>query len=546
MKKIPLIWIILLCMGRSYINAESAITPPIAITLQLPSHKTVAQPPLQHDEDTLSVDFSNTSVSSIVRSIADLYNLNVVIPESLSGNASIKLHHVTWQQVFKELLEPRGFSYTMENNIVRIRGKAETDQEPMRSEVFVVNYANLNEIKAAISAFIDTKNGGKIQTDSRSNSLIITEKPAQVRQIQSIVEQLDQPTPQVMIASKFVEVGDNDTKNLGINWQSLAGYKLSVSGGLQNSSSSSSGSGGNTGTPAGSISRVIGETSGYKLNPDGTKDRTSTLFSRVDSAVLSADQFNVVLSALYTMTDTKVVSNPTIVTLNNVPANVTIAQQYPLPQYSYNDQTGTFEVSGFDYKDIGITMKVTPQVNRAGFITLNVKPELSTQNGSAAIFSSSGTNPVQIPIINSRSTESVVSLKDGYTLAIGGLSDQQDTDAINKVPILGDIPLLGRLFKSTSKQTIKRNLVIFITAKTLDSAGATYKDVLDPRVLHEMKVLPSEIPGYQVPKETIENLEAVARNQNDLQELEWANKLATEQLALNTLQGNSQMSLDFN
>ena len=538
MKKIPLIWISLVCMGGSCIYAEDSAASPIAVTLQLPSHTTVATPPLQHEEDKLSVDFSNTAISSIVRSIADLYNLNVVIPESLSGNASIKLHHVTWQQVFKELLEPRGFSYTTEDDIVRIRGQAETNQEPMRSEVFTVNYANLTEIKTALSTFIDSKNGGKIQTDSRSNSLIITEKPAQIRQIQNIIEQLDQPTPQVMIASKFVEVGDNDTKNLGINWQSLAGYKLSVSGGLQNSSSSSSGSGGNTGTPAGSISRVIGETSGYKLNADGTKDRTSTLFSRVDSAVLSADQFNVVLSALYTMTDTKVVSNPTIVTLNNVPANVTIAQQYPLPQYSYNDQTGSFEVSGFDYKDIGITMKVTPQVNRAGFITLNVKPELSTQNGTTSIFSSSGTNPVQIPIINSRSTESVVSLKDGYTLAIGGLSDQQDTDTINKVPILGDIPLLGRLFKSTSKQIIKRNLVIFITAKTLDSSGATYKDVLDPRVLHEMKVLPSEIPGYQVPQETLDSFDAVAKNKNDLEELKWQSQLANEKLALNTLQTN--------
>lgn len=542
MKKLPLVCISAFSFGGYFLYADDAVSP-VAVTLQLPSQKALPVTPLQTQEDKLSVDFSNTSVSSIVRSIADLYELNVVIPESLSGNASIKLHHVSWQQVFKELLEPRGFSYTVDDSIVRIRGKAETDQEPMRSEVFVVNYANLNDIKSALTPFVDTKNGGKIQTDSRSNSLIITEKPAQVRQIQSIVEQLDQPTPQVMIASKFVEIGDNDTKNLGINWQSLSGYKLAVSGGLQSSDSGGSGSSGtangNSGTPAGSISRVIGETTGYKLNADGTKDRTSTLFTRTDSAVLSADQFNVVLSALYTSSDTKVVSNPTIVTLNNVPANVTIAQQYPLPQYSYNDQTGTFEVSGFDYKDIGITMKVTPQVNKAGFITLNVKPELSTQNGTTPIFNSSGTNPVLIPLINSRSTESIVSLKDGYTLAIGGLSDQQNTDTINKVPILGDIPLLGRLFKSTSKQIIKRNLVIFITAKTLDAAGATYKDVFDPRVLHDMKITPSEIPGYKLPQSTLDQLDGVVQHKNDLEEMKWEDQLAVEKAALVALQVNN-------
>jgi type IV pilus assembly protein PilQ len=525
---IPLIffWIVASAQGAEPTSAVMPSTA-LAVTLELPSHKESVAPTMERKEQTLSVDFANAPVNNIIRSVADLYELNVVIPESLSGNASIKLHKVTWQQVFKELLEPRGFSYNIDDNIIRIRGKSESDQEPMRSEVFIVNYANLTDIKNALTPFVDMKAGGKLQTDNRSNALIITEKPAQIREIQRIVEQLDQPTPQVMIASKFVEIGDNDTKNLGVNWQSLSGYRLSASGGLQNSSDQGTSSG-NTGTPTGSISRIIGKTSTYEVLADGTKNPAGTAFSRLDSVVLSADQFNVVLSALNTQTGTKVVSNPTIVTLNNVPANVAIAQQYPLPQYSYNDQTGTFEVSGFDYKDIGITMKVTPQVNKAGFITLNVKPELSTQNGTVNIFNSAGTNPVQIPIINSRTTESIVTLKDGYTLAIGGLSDQQKTDTVTKVPLLGSLPLIGLLFSSKSKQLVQRNLVIFITAKTLDAGGATYKDVLDPRVIHDMKITPSEIPGYKLPDASLAHLDQVAQQRNQVQELDFQNRLENE------------------
>ncbi len=483
-------------------------------------------------QDTVSVDFPNESVRTIIRNVADLYDLNVVIPESLVGNASIKLHNVTWQQIFQVLLEPMGFTYTTEHNIVRIRGKAEADQEPMETSVFVINYANLKDMKAALTTFVDAKAGGRLQTDDRSNAVIITEKPAQIRQIEKIIAQLDQPTPQVMIQSKFVEVTDNDTKNLGINWQSMSGYTLTASGGLNGGTTGDAT--GNIGVPAGNISRIFGQTSTYAVNAAGVKSYEGTNFSRADSAVLSAGQFSVILSALNSLNGTKLVSNPTIVTLNNVEANVVVSQQYPIPQYTYNDQTGTFEVSGFDFKDIGITMKVLPQVNKAGFITLNVKPELSSQTGTNVAFggTTSGANSVNLPIIDSRRTESIVTIKDGYTLAIGGLVQNQKGDIINKVPILGDLPLIGLAFRSTTKTLTKRNLIIFITAKTLDPSGATYEDVFDQRILHEMRVTPADVPGYKVPEPEATEMKAIQATRERIARAEVDARLGQERLAL--------------
>ena len=215
-------------------------------------------------------------------------------------------------------------------------------------------------------------------------------------------------------------------------------------------------------------------------------------------------------------------------------ANVVVSQQYPLPQYTYNDQTGTFEVSGFDYKDIGITMKVLPQVNKAGFITLNVKPELSNQTGANVPFggASTGANSVTLPIIDSRRTESIVTIKDGYTLAIGGLVSNQKRDIINKVPILGDIPLIGLAFRSTTKSLDKRNLIIFITAKTLDPSGATYEDVFDQRILHEMRVTPSDVPGYKVPEPEAAEMKAIQASRERIARAEVDARLGQERLAL--------------
>jgi len=527
-------------------EAPAVANPPAASAVpepSLPAHPSIVvnipqpmpEPPSTAPEadHTIAVDFMNESVRHIIRYIADLYDLNVVIPDTLDGNISIKLRGVTWQQVFQVILEPLGYIYTYEGNIIRIRGKSQVDQEPVTTAVFIVNYADLKDVQQSISALIDEKTGGKVQIDKRSNAIIITERPSRIRDIEKIIKQLDAPTPQVMIESKFVEVTDNDQKNLGINWQSLSGYTLSVSGGLANSDSSSSATGGNTGTPAGVLSSVLSKATGYTINPDGSKTYKGES-ARVQSAVLSASQFNLVLSALNTFQDAKVLSNPTVVTLNNVEASVTVSTQYPLPQYSYNDQTGTFEVSGFDYKDVGIMMKVLPQINSEGFITLNVKPELSTFNTSTVSFggTSTGANSVQLPIIDSRRTKSIVTLRDGYTLAIGGLLSSDQGNTVNKVPILGDLPLIGLAFRSVSKSLRKRNLIIFITAKSIDPAGATYKDVFDPRTLHEMRVTPADVPGYKLPDCLHEQMESIEKKRQDIADMQLDQRLQAEKCML--------------
>ena len=143
---------------------------------------------------------------------------------------------------------------------------------------------------------------------------------------------------------------------------------------------------------------------------------------KVLTAVFSADQFNVVLSALTTLSKTRIVSNPTIVTLNNTEATINVGEEYPIPKYQYNQQTGNLEVNGFDYRSIGINLKVTPQVNARGFVKLNLDPEVSAR-GVNVTFGSA-----QIPIIATRKAHTQVSLKDGSTLGIGGMMRKQTTN----------------------------------------------------------------------------------------------------------------------
>ncbi len=214
----------------------------------------------------------------------------------------------------------------------------------------------------------------------------------------------------------------------------------------------------------------------------------------ITTSVFSAGDFNVLLSALKTNNETKLVSNPTVVTLNNIPATIAIAEEFPIPSYTYNTERGTFEVSNFEYRPIGIILKVTPQVNERDFIRLTLEPEVSSQAGSTSF---GGAGGAEIPIIATRKATTQVTIRNGYTMGIGGLVENVRTDGSSKVPLLGSIPGLGRLFSSSSKNETARNLLIFITAKTLDPDGAPIGEVFDPNVTRGMKIKETDLPGHR-------------------------------------------------
>jgi type IV pilus assembly protein PilQ len=526
--------------------------------------------PVTRDKDTLSVDFPDEDIKTILRNVADLFELNLVVPESLTGKTSIKLRDVTWRQIFQVVLSPAGYTYVEEGNIIKIVSNELLQQEPGSTEVFILNNAKAADIKPTIDGLIDAATGGKIVIDARSNSLVITERPSRMSRIRTIIEQLDKATDQVMIESKFVEVTDRDTRNIGVNWSGLdhlqlgagsmsqtfsrdRGQTIGNGNGSTNSDTLTTTNTGpiNTTTTTNTAATTTGTTttsSGDLLTFDKITgaplvttippiSNTSTVItpatsttvttsspattgyvenianslnslmniantggtSRVATAVFSASDFNVILSALKTLDNTKIVSNPTIVTLNNTEATLNIGEEFPVPSYTYNSERGSFEVSGFAYKPIGVILKVTPQVNARGIVKMTIEPEVSQRNGATSF---GGAGGASIPIIATRKAKTQVSLKDGYTMGIGGLITTSQDHGGTKVPLLGDIPLLGKLFSSKTVNDVSSNLLIFITAKTVSADGASPEEVFDPRSVQAVGMSRDELPGYRASKGT--------------------------------------------
>ena len=513
--------------------AQDTATPPPAAKHEgaAPAQAPAAVPAenkavVSKGKDTLSVDFPDEEIRVVLRNVADLFDLNLVIPETLQGKTSIKLRDVTWRQIYQVVLQPVGYTIVEDGNIIKVVTQESLNLEPLTTEVFVLNYAKASEIKPSLDSLVDAKVGGKIVVDARSNALVVTERGSVMQKLKPIVVSLDRPNEQVMIESKFIEVTNADVKNIGVNWASLSNYKVGVGqmtknytqttgvetkSGIteknldpavwQDGSSRATQIGGAGLVPAVAHSTwtdaagVVHDQTSY--TDLGVGSSVSNLFSdsvtRATTAVFSAGQFDLILSALQTQNNTKLVSNPTVVTLNNTEASINMGDEIPIPNFTYNQEQGVFQISGFTYKPVGIILKVTPQVNTAGFIKLSVEPEVSSTDPTKdKIFGSA-----QLPVITTRKAKTQVTMKDGFTLGIGGMVQKSDNKGQTKVPVLGDIPGLGRLFRSDTKNMQSTNLIIFLTAKTIKPDGGEVSEVFDPRLIRQMEVQKSDMPGYR-------------------------------------------------
>jgi type IV pilus assembly protein PilQ len=435
-------------------------------------------------KDTLSVDFPDEEIRTILRNVADLFELNLVIPDTLQGRTSLKLREVTWRQIFQVILSPIGYTFVEDGNIIKIVSQDSLLAEPVSTEIFIINYAKADDILKTITTLVDPASGGKIIVDQRSNALVVTERPSRLGRIRPIIEKLDRATDQVMIESKFIEITAGNEHELGLNWSVGGGSK----GGIYNSYSK--GSGGATGSynPA-----YVAPIAPNLVGPIAIGNP-----STVTTNLLTGADYSAILRAAESSNSARVVNNPTLVTLNNVQAEINIGEEYPIPSYTYNAERGAFEVSGFEYKPIGVLLKVTPQINSEGFIKLTLEPEIS-QRGLPVNFG--GASGAEIPIINTRKTKTQVSLQDGHTLGIGGLIKDDETSGKSQLPILGSIPVIGRLFQNKTKEKNRTNLLIFITAKVISPKNAKPEEIYDPRVLSEAQLKRSDITGYRDTKD---------------------------------------------
>ncbi|QJT12693.1 type II secretion system protein GspD [Aeromonas sp. 2692-1] len=291
--------------------------------------------------------------------------------------------------------------------------------------------------------------GGKlaISADETTNALVITAQPDVMAELEQVVAKLDIRRAQVLVEAIIVEIADGDGLNLGVQWANTNG------GGTQFT---------DTGLPIGSVAIAAKD---YKDN--GNTDSLSKLAGGFNGMAAGFYKGNwaALVTALSTNTKSDILSTPSIVTMDNKEASFNVGQEVPVQSGSQSSTTSDQVFNTIERKTVGTKLVVTPQINEGDSVLLNIEQEVS----SVAQKQATGTADLG-PTFDTRTIKNAVLVKSGETVVLGGLMDEQNQEKVSKVPLLGDIPVLGYLFRSTTNTTSKRNLMVFIRPTILRDA----------------------------------------------------------------------------
>jgi len=344
-------------------------------------------------------------------------------------------------------------------------------------EVFDLRYAQAKDIVAQLKNQLDTLNVGTIRADERTNKVIVQALPARMPDIASLIEKLDQKTKQVIVEVRIIRVRLNDSLSKGIQWEGL--FQMATKYGLSYIGSYP-------------FSAVMSATDPWRsrktvleggLAPDGTDiipvdyvgsypfsgtvnnsnnfnaSQPTVGLGNIHVGVVGHDDFDVVIRYLRTLGEVKVIATPKITVVNNQEARVHIGERQAYITNTTTQTTSTTTVAEeVTFIDVGVKLFITPTINDHGFVTLKLKPEVS--NVSQFIVTTAGN---QIPIINTSEAETTVIVKDATTILLGGLKEERDISQKDEVPFFSRIPLIGGLFRSSTSDKSRSELVLMVT-----------------------------------------------------------------------------------
>ena len=395
----------------------------------------------------------------------------MVVCEQVTGTVTMRLEDVTALQAIAIIVKAKNLFMDKIDNVYYIKTGAERTAEPTESDSYQFSYSRAKDVVPLIASQLASKDPP--QVDERTNTIFFRETRGNIDNIRKLFVQIDKPTKQVMIEARLVEVTANPKQSYGINWAGTFGGSATPKT-FQFAGSSPASFTVNNGVPqleklpTVQTDQTTGQLKGFDFLRDASHQLTSI---GGQFAILSVPQLSATLRLLNEDNDAEFLANPRIVTADNQQAKIEISRNQPVPQLNFNEQTATAVFGGFQDKKFGNTLLVRPSVNKDDFITLSVKPEISNKVGDATFVFAGAT--VASPIIDSRSLESSVLIRSGNTLAIGGLLQDEQTKARSKVPVLGDIPILGYFFAERLNARTKRNLLVFVTPTIIDQRYGT-------------------------------------------------------------------------
>lgn len=448
---------------------------------------------LNKKDKLITLDVKEIDIADVIRMIADQSGLNIITSKNVQGVISINLQNIPVETALESILKVNNCVYVKDDDIIQVYTIAEIKQkeqfapfitrvfspeftkasdlkplltslksalgkleiEPrtnrivvtdteesiktieqairsmdkkLETKIYKINYARPQDLQKSLLSILPATDGD-ILADERTNSLVVTASPMLLNKIDVLIHNWDKQIPQVLIEAKIMQVTLEKSRMLGVDWQYQNPDAYSVTIGAKD-------------LPI----------------PSG-----ASYLEALKVGVLSADDFQVTIRALEGLNDANLISSPSIVTLDSQEAKILIGSNEPY-EFLYYDKEGHVTGREIKFMEVGIKLAVTPKITEDGFITMNIHPEVSTPRTGTALAALA---------VDTTEATTVMTVKDGNTVVLGGLIKDDKEKKVSKLPFLGDIPLLKYLFRNEYTKNVKKEIVIFITPHIINSYSNT-------------------------------------------------------------------------
>lgn len=401
----------------------------------------------------ISVDFRDTRIDDVLRIMSEQADVDIVKSPKVVGNVTATLTDVPLEEALNNILAAHGYGYVVDRNMIRIAPVEEivAGAERLANKIYRITYADVEEVTKAIKEFVSSR--GSVSSNPGTSNIIVTDTESKIKAIDTFVEEVDRITPQILVEVRIYDITTKDRLDLGIEWQ--AGRNTTFASTL-----------GANPTAGSTDSFIRGTSFGATSN---SEDTTGTLrFGWLKKSVdidmqLTAEQENI---------SAKLLANPRIMVLDNEVAMIKIIEELAFQELTQTGAGGSIGTT--EFREVGVELEVTPHVTRDQMVRLHLLPKFSINTGVTQV---AANNNFPQPVVDRREAETTLLVEDGKTVVLGGLRKKNTNLQDNKIPLLGDLPLLGPLFRFKGEEIVTSELVVFITPWIVDTPEMTEAEV---------------------------------------------------------------------
>ena len=392
----------------------------------------------------ISVDFRDTPIEDVIRIMADQADVDIIKSPKVSGTVTATLTDVPLQEALNNILAAQGCGYVASENMIRVAPLSEITEssEALVTRIYRITYADVKEVEASLKKFVSKS--GSLSANLGTSNVIVTDTESRIKSIDTFISEIDRITPQILVEARIYDITGADKLDLGVKWQAGRNTNYGTSGITTLANPTEKTNPFMTGTFSSSASETEHSTGALR-------------FGWLNDSI----DIDVLLKAQQDKINAKLLANPRVLVLDNQTAQIKIITEKPYIELSETSGGGSMGTTKF--REIGVTLKVTPHLTRDDMVRLLLKPEFSVETSQVYTMSVGGENQYPQPVVDRREAETTLLIKNGQTVVLGGLRKKEVSKEVNKVPLLGDLPLIGALFRFNAESTINSELVVFVT-----------------------------------------------------------------------------------